>query len=239
MTVHTKKFHREERRRQVATLLAQSMTEQEIADQLEVNRIITTSLIVKSLMSIMLIFSSALSLQPGAAAASNSVDIFPPGGKPYGLTYADNIKNFWRWSLAIPAKNNPINDETGIKCTSGQQNTNSSVFYLAYNNGGLSRRTCKVPAGKALMIPVMQVENSDKEAPGSSVSDLDKSAKKDQDSVNSLYLQIGDKVYNYNDLVKYRTHTDAFNVVFPDKAIFGVIKGGPSKAVARWLLYNH
>ena len=47
-----------------------------------------------------------------------------------------------------------------------------------------------------------------------------------------LNLQLGDKVYNYNDLVKYRTHTDAFNVVFPDNAIFGVIKGGPSKAVA-------
>ena len=179
----------------------------------------------------MLIYSSALSLPP-AAAASNSVDIFPPGGKPYGLSYADHIKNFWKWSLAIPAKDNPINDETGVKCTNGQQNTNSSVFYLAYNNGGLSQRTCKVPAGKALMIPVMQVEKSDKEAPGSSVPDLDKSAKKDQDSVNSLSLQIGDKVYNYNDLVKYRTHTDAFNVVFPDNAIFGVVKGGQSKAVA-------
>ena len=66
---------------------------------------------------------------------------------------------------------------------------------------------CKVPAGKTLMIPVMQVEKSDKEAPGSSVLYLDKNAKKDQDSVNSLYLQIDDKVYNYNDLVKYRTHT--------------------------------
>src|SRR5215831_16112680 len=38
MAVHTKKFHLEERRRQVATLLAQSMTEQEIADNLEVDR---------------------------------------------------------------------------------------------------------------------------------------------------------------------------------------------------------
>jgi hypothetical protein len=97
----------------------------------------------------------------------------------------------------------------------------------------VSPRECaKSPAGKALMIPVMQVEKSDKEAPGSSVLDLDKSAKKDQNSVNSLYLQIGDKVYNYNDLVKYRTHIDAFNVVFPNNAIYGVIKGGPSKAVA-------
>ncbi len=38
MTVHTKKFHLEERRRQVASLLAQSMTEQEIADNLGVDR---------------------------------------------------------------------------------------------------------------------------------------------------------------------------------------------------------
>jgi hypothetical protein len=103
---------------------------------------------------------------------------------------------------------------------------------LGFNNGGISQRTCKVPAGKALLIPVMQVEKSDKEAPKSSVQDLDKSARADQDSVNSLYLKIGDKEYNYNDLAKYRTHTDAFNVVFPDNAIFGVVKGGPSKAVA-------
>jgi uncharacterized protein YerC len=38
MTVHTKKFHLEERRRQVASLLAQSMTKQEIADKLGVDR---------------------------------------------------------------------------------------------------------------------------------------------------------------------------------------------------------
>jgi len=103
---------------------------------------------------------------------------------------------------------------------------------LAFNNGGISQRTCKVPAGKALFIPVMQVEVSDKEQLNAPVDELDKAAKKDQDSVNSLYLKIGDKEYNYNDLNKYRTHTDAFDVVFPDNAIFGVLKGGVSKAVA-------
>ena len=38
LTVHTKKFQLEERRRQVAVMLAQSMTEQEIADKLGVDR---------------------------------------------------------------------------------------------------------------------------------------------------------------------------------------------------------
>ena len=44
--------------------------------------------------------------------------------------------------------------------------------------------------------------------------------------------KIGDKEYNYNDLNKYRTHTDAFDVVFPDSGIFGVMQGGVSKSVA-------
>jgi hypothetical protein len=175
-----------------------------------------------------LLFSIILS----PVAGLNSINIFPPGGKPYGLTYAEHIKNFWKWSLNIPADQNPINDPTGAKCATGQENTNSPVFYLAYNNGGTSNRTCKVPAGKGIFIPVMQVEKSDKEAPGSSVEQLDASAKKDQDIVNSLYLKIGDKEYNFQDLNKYRTHTDAFDVVFPDNGIFGVLKGGVSKAVA-------
>jgi IS30 family transposase len=38
MAMHTKKFHLDERRRQVASLLAQSITEQEIADKLGVDR---------------------------------------------------------------------------------------------------------------------------------------------------------------------------------------------------------
>jgi hypothetical protein len=163
---------------------------------------------------------------------SQSVNLFPPESKPYGLTYAEHIENFWKWLLAIPAKDSPVNDPTGERCATGQSNTNSSVFYLSTNNGGISERTCKVPAGMGLYIPVMQVVWTDKEAPGATIEELHRSAKKDQDSVNSLYLQIGDKEYKYQDLIKYRTSTDAFEVVYPDKGIFGVIEGGVSTAVA-------
>ena len=185
------------------------------------------SFVVTSVLSLLL-FSTILT----PVAALNTVNIFPPGGKPHGLTYADHIKNFWKWALKIPANENPVNDPTGVKCATGQENTNSSVFYLAPNNGGTSQRICKVPAGKALFIPVMPMESSDKELPKASVADLSNSAKNDQDHVNSLYLKIGDKEYNFQDLDKYRTHTDAFDVVFPDNGIFGVLKGGVSKAVA-------
>ena len=143
-----------------------------------------------------------------------------------------HIVNFWKWLLSMPNDQNPWNDTTGKSCTNGQLGINSSVFYLSGNGGGSSERICKVPAGKGLLIPVMVVEWSGKEAPGASVDDLRLSAKKDQDSVNSLYLKIGDREYNYDDLVKYRTPTDDFEVLFPDNGLFGVVEGGPSKVVA-------
>ena len=184
--------------------------------------------VIVSFLFMLLLFQVTLSPVLG----SNSVNIFPPGSKPYGLTYAEHEKNFWKWILEIPANESPVNDRTGEKCANGQSNTNSSIFYLSMNNGGISERTCKVPVGKGLLIPVMQVEWSDKEAPGASVEELHKSAKKDQDSVNSLYLKISDKEYKYKDLINYRTHTDVFEVVFPNNGIFGVIEGGLSKVVA-------
>ncbi|MGC2572123.1 MAG: hypothetical protein WA364_11485 [Candidatus Nitrosopolaris sp.] len=80
---------------------------------------------------------------------------------------------------------------------------------------------------------MMQVEISKKEFPKAQTEqDLSKAATTDQNSVNSLYLKIGDKEYNYQDLLKYRTHTDAFNVNFANNGIFGIVQGGPTRAVA-------
>jgi hypothetical protein len=175
----------------------------------------------------MLAFYATLTL----ALASNSLSVFPPDGKPYGLTYEEHAQNFWKWMLSIPANESPMDDTTGDKCLIGQP-TNSSIFYLSAGEGKVER-TCTVPAGKGLLIPVMQVEVSDKELPGASVEDLSNAAKKDQDGVNSLYLSIDNQEYTYDDLLKYRTQpTKPFQVVFPDNGIFGVAEGGPSKAVA-------
>jgi hypothetical protein len=178
------------------------------------------------------LFVGVIPFAISATAASNSFNIFPPGGNPYGLSYSEHVKNFWKWILAIPANDNPFNDNTGEKCATGQSNTSSSVFYLAPNGGGHSERTCKVPVGKGLVIPVMHVEESQFEAPGDSADQLSAAAKKDQDSVNSLYLKIDDRLYMMNNLTKYRTHTEPFETTWPDKAIFGIEKGGNSTVVA-------
>ena len=125
-----------------------------------------------------------------------------------------------------------MNDETGQNCTRGQLNSNSSVFYLSGGGGGKFERTCTIPAGMGVLIPVLVVEISDKESPGASVEDLHAAAKQDQDAANNLYLKVDDQEFDFNELLKYRVHTDDFEVVFPDNGVFGVVKGGPSKVVA-------
>ena len=177
--------------------------------------------------SIYLILSAILS----TASASSSVGIFAPKSKPYGLSYEEQIENYWQWLISLPADQSPYKDKTGINCAHGQSETNSSVFYLSGGGGGKFSRTCNVPAGKGVLIPVMVVEVSDKEVPGASIEDLRRIAQKDQDSVTSLYLKIGDKEYLTQELKKYRTPTSEFEVVFPKNAIFGAPQGA-GKAVA-------
>ena len=74
------------------------------------------------------------------------------------------------------------------------------------------------------------MEISDKEAPNTSFEQLHNIAKKDQDSITSLYLKIDDKEYRLQNLAKYRTPTSEFEVFFPKNAVFGVSSEGISKA---------
>lgn len=185
------------------------------------------SLSLSSISSILL-----LSLVLSPVAAATSLNIFPPDSKAYGLSYSQHIENFWKWVMGIPAKENPVNDQTGEKCATGQSNSNSSVFYLTFNNGGTSERVCKVPAGKALFIPVSQALISNIDLPTAKPSELKNGVKADQDSVNSLYLKIGDKEYNFNELKAKRNPTDIFNVTIADNGIFAAVKGGLTKAAA-------
>ena len=175
------------------------------------------------------IFSLLLSFT--SVHGQDTVKVFSPDDEPFGLTFQEHVKNFWKHIISLPIDENPWEDQTGQNCSIGQLDTNSSIFYLSGNGGGISDRTCKIPAGKGLFIPVSPMEISDKEAPNSSIQELHNIAKKDQDSVTSLYLKINDKEYQRQDLEKYRIVTSDFDVTFPKNPIFGVTEGS-SKAVA-------
>ena len=159
-----------------------------------------------------------------------SINILSPKDNPFGLAYEEHAKRFWKHFLSIPSDQSPMQDKTGEKCAVGQENS-SPVFYLFGSGGSKVERTCTIPHGKGVLIPVMVVEVSDKERPNATVEELHKIATKDQDSVTSMYLRVDDKEYDMNYLSKYRIHTDPFDVVFPDNALYNAAPG-KSKAVA-------
>jgi hypothetical protein len=161
--------------------------------------------------------------------SGNTVDIFPPDSKPYGKSYEEHIIDDWKRILSIPADVNPMEDKTGERCTYGQELTNSSLFHLSGIGGGAAEIVCKIPAGLGLFINIISVEASEAESPGSTIEDLHAIAKNDQDHVTTTYLKIDDN--EFKDLKNYRFHTDVFDVIFPENAVFGAAPG-PSKAVA-------
>jgi hypothetical protein len=160
------------------------------------------------------------------AQTSNSVDIFPPNSKPFGLSYEDHIKNYWNFALSLPNPDNPWNDETGEKCRNGQEIINSSIFYLPANGGGKSERVCKIPAGNGIFIPVLVGEFSQLElGKDAKPEDLPVFAKNDQDKMHVATLSIGDKKLDTTEVKKYGIVTGLFNLTFPEDNLFGTDAG--------------
>lgn len=166
--------------------------------------------------------------------ASNDI-IFSPTEKPYNISYADHAKGFWTWQFSMPADDNhPIRDDGGRNCANGQTNSNSPVFYLSGVGGGTAIRTCDVPEGKGLLIPVMTVVASPKEYSGFTFDQIQGIVRSDQDSVQFLELSIDNQTFNTEELLKYRIMpTSAFTVNYLCcPTLFGAEEGPTSLASA-------
>lgn len=58
---------------------------------------------------------------------------------------------WWNWALAAPPEQNPITDPDGRNCALGQQ---GKIWFLAGSFGETVTRTCRIPPGKALFVPL-------------------------------------------------------------------------------------
>lgn len=165
------------------------------------------------------------------AQSSNSVGIFPPNSKPFGLSYEDHIKNYWKFALSLPNDVNPWNDETGKMCRNGQESLNSSIFYLPASGGGNFTRVCKIPAGSGIFIPVLVGEFSLLElGKDAKAKDLQGFAKNDQENMHVFTLDMGAKKLATEDLRKYGIVTSLFNLIFPENNLFGTEPGSTTAA---------
>ena len=61
-------------------------------------------------------------------------------------------REWWQWIMATPASHSPVYDKTGKFCTMGQR---GDYWFLAGSTGSSVTRSCTVPKGVKLFVPVI------------------------------------------------------------------------------------
>jgi hypothetical protein len=143
---------------------------------------------------VLLGFIGSAAVSPVLAFLGNP-RVLPPHAHPHGLTYADWRVRWWQWADSIAAADNPILDQTGDDCGQSQS---GSVWFLAGTAGGSVVRSCTVPVGKAILFPIITINNdfpcpdpNFRPAPGQSLEDfLTEGAQAVIDLVDDLAVEV-------------------------------------------------
>jgi hypothetical protein len=185
-----------------------------------------TIMILVVLTSVAIPFAWGDSINPGLYSIDTN---------PYSISYGQWTAKWWQWLLSTPLPNSPLTDTTGKDCG---QNQNGAVWFLVGTEGGAAARTCTIPAGKAILFPIINSECSYSERPTlKTESDLAKCAKVLNNPTTNLQASV-DGV-NLQQLDKYRVTSPLFNLTFPAKNIFGSPVGTTQAVGDGWFIIMH
>jgi hypothetical protein len=141
--------------------------------------------------------------------------IYSKDSSPFGIPYKGWIAKWWQWNVGIPTLQHPRDNYTAEKCNANQ---NGSVWFLPDILTGKEERTCTIPQGKAVLVPLLTGECEKSEKPPQSDDELRQCATAgDEFSIINAMLD-GKKIDN---LEQYRTQTDFFNITIVKDNIFG------------------
>lgn len=91
----------------------------------------------------------------GAAYSSEPAAVQKPNFKLEGRSTADLSADWWKWAMSSPVEINPVRDNSGAYCATGQR---GKVWFLAGGFGtNLIRRSCVIPEGKYIFFPVINM----------------------------------------------------------------------------------
>jgi hypothetical protein len=164
------------------------------------------------------------------ASPIRDLGVFPPNSHPFGLTYGQWSAKWWQWAVSIPNPNSPLNDTTGANCDVNQR---GPVWFLAGTTGNPIdqpvMRTCTIPVGTAILIPIINAEWSTAEGNCPIGSDLRACAKFYMDAVT--FLQASIDGVPLNNLKMFRAASPLFQFTAVEGNPFG-IPAGTTNSVA-------
>lgn len=143
-----------------------------------------------------------------------NISVFPADSKPYGLTYGEWTARFWQWLHSIPKPDSPAADTTGKNCALKQT---GPVWFLPGTFGGTNERTCTIPAGKAILVSLINVMCSYAEHHLKTEPELRACAKADQDKVTSTMITVDGVQIN-----PVRLQSPLFTATLPENNALGL-----------------
>jgi hypothetical protein len=179
-----------------------------------------------------------LTLSPGLQAqtvsisdnihSTSNLSVFSSDSKPYNFTYGEWTARWWQWGYSVPKNINPAYDDTDKNCAQKQY---GPVWFLAGTYGHSVERVCTIPAGKAILFPILNSECSFAEFPKlKTLSELRMCAKTIQDQVTPLMTSVDGVPILH--LQEYRIQSPPFNFTLPHNNILGMPANTTTQAVA-------
>jgi len=172
--------------------------------------------------------AATMAILAGTAGAAAAADPVLPGECAFGMTAGDWSAAWWQYVLQIPAANNPAADTTGANC--GVDQGAGPVFFLTGNftSSASVTRNCTIPAGKTLLVPIINSECSTLEpAPfyAATEKELRSCAAAQIDTVDTGSLQLSVDGENIPNLDKYRVQSPVYSFHIPAKNIIALKTG--------------
>jgi hypothetical protein len=161
----------------------------------------------------------------------SNVLVFSPDSDPYGIGYAQWTAKWWQWILSTPVEINPAKDNTGENCGIHQS---GPVWFLAGTIGGIAKRKCSIPLGRAILLPILNhggtlADRREREMHIESETELLSFAVREMDVISNLEVSIdGVKL---NGLQRHRVQSPIFDVVLPKNNLFEGTPG-PTRGVS-------
>ena len=118
--------------------------------------------------------------------SSKEIESFGAASAPYGVSYGQWTVKWWKWFLSTPKSINPVLDSSGERASVNQPP--SDVWFLGGKLGdqnlNMPSRSCVVPAGRSILIPVINCEANSLEYPElRTYQDLRQHVRNDEDTI--------------------------------------------------------
>ncbi|MDP2314669.1 MAG: hypothetical protein Q8P41_17325 [Pseudomonadota bacterium] len=133
---------------------------------------------------------------------------------PQGQTMSEWSAQWWQWVMENPVSDAAIFDETGASCAN-YQDTDGPVFFLAGTFGGSAERTCTIPLGQAVLIPVINLTIDNGGVPEDAWTpdaDLEAAAAAFQATVSGLTLTVDGEDVDAADITAVDPYAFAYTV---------------------------